>query len=138
MSESSEFIRGPKWRTRVAPRTRATAALATAAVVVAIGAIVMWVAILVLQSTGAPGWVAAAPWWLPAGAVTVWTLRRPAPAIATDDDDDSWPGFAIRRLLVGEDEARAVPIRVAVAVVVGGPIGWALLLLGGLVLLGVF
>jgi len=69
----------------------------------------------------------------------VWVVSGAEPAIATEDDDEQgWPGYAIRYVLVGENERRPVPTRVAAAVLLGGPIGWPVLLAGCATLLGLF
>lgn len=96
-------------------------------------ALTMWL----VDAVGAPGWLVLLPWWLPTLGTVAWTLRRPAAAIAGDDDDDSWAIYAIRFVLVGADEPRPAPIRVIAAVLVGAPVCWALLLFGVLTLTGV-
>jgi hypothetical protein len=133
-----DLIRGPKWRTRTDPRRRARAAVGTLLVVASIGAALMALTMWPLSAIGAPGWVVLLPWWLPTLGVMVWTLRGPAPAIATDDDDDSWAIYAIRYVLVGADTPRPTPVRLIAAVLVGAPVCWALLLLGILTVAGLF
>ena len=69
------------------------------------------------------------------GALT-WVVVRPSPAVATDDDDDSWVGFAIRYVMIGENEPRSVPARVIAAAVLGAPVVWALGVFGLLSIVG--
>jgi hypothetical protein len=133
MSGRSEFLRGPKWRTQTSQSRRRLAATLTFAVIVVVGAVPMAVAMWVLAALGAPTWVASLPWVLPGAGALAWTLRRPAPAVATDDDDDSWPGYAIRWAMVGEDEPRPTAVRAVAATLFGAPIVWAI----GVSLLGV-
>ncbi len=134
----SEFIRGPKWRTRTAPEHRARAAVTTFAVLQIVGLILMVLMINLLEALDAPWGVTTMPFWLPTIAVLVWTLARPTPAVATDDDDDSWTTFSVRHVLVGEDRPRSAPLRILAAAVFGAPIAWALGLFGLLALLGLF
>ncbi len=70
------------------------------------------------------------PWAVPTAIVVGWALFRPTPAVATDDDDESWPGYAIQYVLVGEGTPRAAPARVVAAVLFGAPVTWALLVFG--------
>ena len=133
-----DLIRGPNWRTRADPQHRATAAAVTFAAVVIIGAVLMALPMWLLDSLEAPGWLFLLPWWLPTLGTVIWTLRSPAPAIVTDDDDDSWAIYSIRFVLVGAGEPRPTPIRVIAATLLGAPVCWALVLFGGLILLGVF
>ena len=132
-----DLIRGPKWRTRTDPQRRAAAAIATFAAIAAIGAGLMALPMWLLSAAGASGWLVLLPWWLPTLGAVVWTLREPAPAIASDDDDDSWALYSIRLVLVGAKEPRPLPLRVLAAVLLGAPACWALLLVGFLVVLGV-
>lgn len=133
---SSEFIRGPKWRTRADPKRRHLAASVTFGVILAFGAAATWACIGLLGALGAPGWIAAMPWIVPTVGTVVWTLVRPRIAGLTDDDDDSWFGYSIRWVLVGELEPRSAPARVVAAVLFGAPVAWALLVLGLLTIIG--
>ncbi|MDJ0771264.1 MAG: hypothetical protein QNJ12_20920 [Ilumatobacter sp.] len=113
------------------------AALGTFVVIAAAGTALMALAMWPLGAAGAPGWLVLSPWWVPTLGTLAWTLRTPAPAIATDDDDDSWAGYAIRFVLVGADEPRPAAIRVIAAVIVGAPVCWALVGLAVLSIAGV-
>ena len=135
--QPSEFIRGPKWRTRTTPASRHRAAGATFAVIVAVGAATMIGAMWILTRIGAPGWIVATPWWLPTAGVLAWTLLRPTVSGLSDDDDDSWFGYSIRWALVGERTARPAPVRVVAAVLTGAPVVWAILVSGLLTLTGI-
>ena len=131
------MIASPRWRYRVSPERRHRRAILTFAVIVAIGAAVMaglwWIA----GAAGAPGVIQALVWLVPTAAVLVWTVTAPRVAESTDHNDtQTWPGFTIRYGLVGEDQARPVPARIACAVVFGAPVGWALVVIGLLGLLG--
>jgi hypothetical protein len=132
----SEFIRGPKWRTRALPATRHRAAAATFAVIVAVGVATMYGAVRLSSWAGAPGWVVAMPWWLPTVGVLGWTLLRPTTSGLSDDDDDSWFGYSIRWVLVGELEPRPAPQRLIAAVLFGAPVVWSVLVLGLLTIVG--
>ena len=101
-----------------------------------VGAAAMVGAMAVLALLDAPWWIVAAPWYVPTIGVALWTLLRPHPAIVGDEDDDSWSGYAVRLVMVGEDTANPVPMRAAAALVLGGPVGWALGVLLVLELLG--
>lgn len=90
-----------------------------------------------IARTGAPVWAVLLPWWAPTLAAVVWAIRRATPAVASDDDDDGWFGYSLRWVLVGEGSPRAAPIRVVTAVLFGGSVAWAMLLLGLLSLLGI-
>ena len=105
--------------------------------VVGVGLVTMWSLMWLLARLGVPGGVLVTVWALPTVAVTLWTVVRPTPADLTDDDDDSWFGYATRWLLVGELVRRPAPVRIAVAVVLGAPLGWAIALGVVLTLLGV-
>lgn len=135
--QRSEFVRGPKWRTRTTPARRHRLALLTFAVVVMVGGAVLVGAASLLAWTGAPGWLVAAPWWVPTAATVVWTLVHPTVAGLSDDDDDSWFGYSIRWVLVGEHEARRAPVRVVAAAVFGAPVVWAVAVAGLLTLVGI-
>ena len=106
-------------------------------VIAAFGSGLMALPILILDAAGAAAWLVTLPWWLPTLASVLWTLRGPEPAVATDDDDDSWAIYSIRLVLVGADEPRPTPVRVVAALLLGAPVCWALLLIGILVVLGV-
>lgn len=133
-----DLIRGPKWRTRTEPQRRAAAAVGSLVLIAVVGAGLMALAMWSLGALGSPRWLVLLPWWLPTLGTVAWTLRGPAPAIATDDDDDSWAVYAIRFVLVGADEPRPAPARLIAAVLVGAPVCWALLLFGIVTLAGVF
>ena len=135
--QPSEFIRGPKWRTRTTPGSRHRAAAVTFAVIVALGTATLVAAMWLLTWIGAPSWVVAAPWWLPTAGVLVWTLARPAVSGLSDDDDDSWFGYSIRWALVGELAARPAPARIVAAVLTGAPVVWAIVVFGLLTLTGI-
>ena len=134
---ASEFIRGPKWRTRTTGSRRHAAAAVTFALVLAVGFVTMWGCIWVLRWFDAPGWVTTLPWVVPTAGTLVWTIVRPSVSGLTDDDDDSWFGYTIRWVLVGELEPRPAPVRVLAAIVFGAPVVWALLISGLLTLTGI-
>ena len=135
---SNEFIRKSKWRTRTTPGLRTVAALVTFALIVAIGLVIMVLVMVGLDRLDAPGWVVALPWMVPTAGMLAWVLRRPGPAVLSNDDDDSWSGFAIRSVLVGRDTPRAAPLRVIATVLFGAPIVWSFVVLGILELAGAF
>jgi hypothetical protein len=128
MSEHSEFLRGPKWRTRTTPSKRHRAAAVTFLVIVAAGWALLLSAVWLLDRFGAPGWLTLMPWWLPTIGAVIWALAGSTPAFVSDDDDDSWSAYAIRWVLVGENEPRPTSLRVVAAIVFGAPTIWAILL----------
>lgn len=134
---ADEFVRGPRWRTRTTPRRRHLAAAVTLGVVVLVGLLAMWACAWSLARLGASGSVLFLAWAVPTALVVLWTLVRPTVAEVTDDDDDSWFGYAIRWALVGEIDCRPAPVRVLVAVVLGGPVGWALVVFALLTVTGI-
>lgn len=134
MTRDNEFLRGPKWRTKTSPARRHRAAVATFALTLLLGTVLMTGAMWLLSIVGAPAWLVAMPWWLPTLAAIVWTIIRPSVAVVSDDDDESWGGYANRYVLVGEHEPRAAPVRVVTALLFGAPIGWALLVFAALTL----
>lgn len=91
-----------------------------------------------LSLIGAPAWLVLLPWLVPAVGTAAWALVRPRPAIATDDDDDSWVGYAVQFVLVGEDEPRAAPARFLAGLVFGAPVVWSLTVFGLSTLAGLF
>lgn len=136
--ERNEFIRGPKWRTRTSPRGRARAALVTFAMIVAWGALILGGLMWLLDWVGAPSWLVVSPWVVPTVGAVGWALFRPAPAIATDDDDDSWTAYVIQFVVIGEDEPRAAPARFLAAALFGAPIVWSVGVFGLSTLVGLF
>ncbi len=131
-----DLIAGPRWRTRTTPERRHRLALVTFAVVMVPGLALMVGAIWVLGQLGAPTWVAILPWLLPTAGVVTWALVRPSVAEATDDDEQTWAGFAIRYVIVGETDPRPTAARLAAATVFGGPIGWSVAVVGTLAIAG--
>lgn len=127
MGSESEFVRGPKWRTRASPPRRHRAAALTFSLVVATGVAVITGSAWLLAWAGAPVWLVMLPWWLPTFATVAWTLVRPTVSGLSDDDDDSWFGYSIRWALVGEREPRPATVRVVTAVLFGAPVAWAIL-----------
>ncbi len=136
--EPNEFIRGPKWRTRTTPGRRWAVAALTFALIVVLGLAVATLASVGLRALDAPAWVVALPWILPILGTVVWTLRGPRPALLSDDDDESWSGYAIRSVMVGADEPRSVGSRALMGLVFGAPIVWSFIILTALELTGLF
>lgn len=133
--ERNEFIRGPRWRVEASPGRLRSASLLTFAIVFVVGVVAMSLTMLLLATVDAPGWLVIAPWWLATLGVLGWTIARARPAVATDDDE-AWVTYAVKWVLVGPNEPRPVPARVIIAVLVGGPTSWALLVVWILALLG--
>lgn len=133
----SDLIRGPKWRTRTTESRRHTAATITFVLLISVGLVTLWGCAWVLGRFDAPGWVLAAVWAVPAAGTVAWTTIRPSVSGLTDDDDDSWLGYSIRWVLVGELEPRPAPVRVIAAILFGAPLGWVLLLIGLLTISGI-
>jgi hypothetical protein len=135
--DSNDLIAPPRRRYRLEPTRRRRLAALTFALLFGIGAALMAIAWWVLSLGVASSVTAIIVWLLPTLGVLTWVVVRPGPA-ETDDtnDDQTWPGFAIRYVLVGEDTPRPLPLRVIAAVVFGAPIGWCVLLVGCVGLLG--
>lgn len=130
------MVRPPKWRTRTTPERRHRAAVATFALVVGVGLAIVLAVTSLLDSLGAGPVLVLLPWLVPTVAAVLWTLVRPTVARVTDDDDDTWFGYAIRWVLVGEGEPRSAPVRLVTALLFGGPVGWSLLVVAALTVLG--
>ena len=129
VGEPNDLIRGPKWRTRTTPGRRRVGVAVTVAIIVLLGLAIVGAVTLGLRALDAPGWVVAMPWLLPIAGTVTWTLVSPTAAVLSDDDDDSWTGYAIRWVLVGPDEPRSVPTRLIAAVLLGAPIVWSFVVL---------
>ncbi len=106
--------------------------------IVGLGIVVAVLVSIGLRAVGAPTWVVALPWLAPITGTLAWTLRSPTPAVLSDDDDESWSGYAIRSIMVGADERRPAAVRVLAALVFGAPIVWAFVVLTALELTGIF
>lgn len=104
----------------------------------ATGAAILIALIWLLGLLGAPPLVALLPWIVPTAGMLVWSLAKPAPAVASDDDDDSWVDFSIRSVIVGEGTRRQAPARAIAAVLFGAPVAWALVVFGLSTLAGLF
>jgi hypothetical protein len=135
--ESNEFIARPRWRYRLQPTRRRRLAALTFAVLVAIGATLMAAAWWALSLAVPSSVTVTLVWLVPTLGVLIWVVARPGPA-ETDDanDDQTWPGFAIRYVLVGEDTPRPLPLRIIAAILFGAPAGWCLLFVGCITILG--
>lgn len=112
--------------------------LVTFGVIVVIGAVICGAVIWLSSRLGAPSWLTWLVWLAPTTGAVAWVVVRPTPAIATDDDDESWTGYVIRYVIVGEDTPRAAPVRLLAALVFGAPVVWSLAAFGLATLLGVF
>lgn len=136
-SVPDRMIAPPRWRYRTTPERRHRAAVFTFVVVLVVGMAIMlglwWIESAVDLST----FVRVQVWLIPTVAVLVWTIVAPSASESTDDNDtQTWPGYAIRYVLVGEDTVRPLPARLAAAALFGAPVGWALVIVGLLTLLG--
>lgn len=124
----SEFLRRSLWRIRTTPERRSIAVGVTFAIILAVGVAILWAVFAAIGWLGAPDWVAVLAWLAPTAGALVWALGRPVPAILSDDDDDSWVGYAIRIVMIGSEEPRLRPVRAILAVVFGAPVVTALTL----------
>lgn len=106
--------------------------------IVATGGVILAALLWGLRWFGAPTWVVIAPWVVPTAAVLIWSLLRPQPAVATDDDDDGWTTYSLLFVLVGEESVRPAPVRMIAAAIFGAPVIWSLLVFGLSTLVGVF
>jgi len=131
------MIAPPRWRYRVSAERRHRRAAMTFSVIVVVGVAVLVGVWLLADAMGLLGFVQMQAWLVPTIAVLVWTVAAPSVAESTDHNDtQTWPGFAIRYGLVGEDEARPLPARIALAVLFGAPVGWALIIISILGIIG--
>jgi hypothetical protein len=137
IEQRDEMIMRSAWRSRTTPGRLEVTTTVTTLVVAAVGFGLMSLAMAVLDAVGAPSLVRAAPWYLPTTAALVWALRRPEPAVVSEDGADSWLVFSLRATMVGVGTARGRPARVIAAVLLGALIAWGLLLVGVLALAGV-
>ncbi|TDT15985.1 hypothetical protein BDK89_1567 [Ilumatobacter fluminis] len=131
------MIAPPRWRYRVSAERRHRRAAITFGIIVVVGLAVMaglwWLA----AAVGLSGFVQMQIWLVPTIAALVWTIVGPSVAESTDrNDTQTWPGFAIRYGLVGEDEPRPLPARIVIAVVFGAPVAWALVVITILGIIG--
>jgi hypothetical protein len=111
----------------------------TTLIVVAVGLVLLALAMQLLEWLGAPGWIVVLPWLVPTAGTLGWNVLRPSPAVLTDDDDDSWIGYSLRCALAGPAERpHPAPLRAVAAVLLGAPIVWAFVVFGLLQLTGVF
>lgn len=131
-----DLIAGPRWRTRTSPERRHRLALVTFGAVLIPGVLLMIAAMWLLDRVGAPAWVVALPWLVPTVGVCGWAAWWPSPAAPNDDTEQTWAGFAIRYVLVGESEPRPRSLRVLAALAFGGPVGWSVLVVAGLAIAG--
>lgn len=101
------------------------AATATFGAVVAVGTAIMAGLWRVADWLGTPTWIIIGGWLMPTVGVATWSIARAPVAGLTDDDDDTWLGHCIRWALVGPSTPRPVALRIFLALVFGGPVGWA-------------
>lgn len=128
----------PRWRVRVGGVTLWLAFAVWAVVVVAFGAVVLIVLAASLDRavSGPVGdWGGLVAWAVPTLVVTGWVLRGAGPAVR--DSDQDWLVYATRRLIVGNG-GRPRAVAVLIALVLGGPVGTAWIVLGLLELASAF
>ena len=100
--------------------------------------VILGAAMVGLDWIGAPSWLVASMWAAPTALVLIWTLARPRPAIATDDDDDGWTTYSIQYVLVGDATPRPAPVRVIAGALFGAPVVWSLVVFGLSTLIGLY
>jgi hypothetical protein len=137
IERGNEMIMRPAWRSRTTARRRAVAAGLTCALIGALGLVLLWLVVWVLDRLDAPGWLVSGPWWIPTLVSLVWALRRPKPGEVTEDGADSWLILSMRTVMVGVDEPRPRPLRAITAVVFGAPFAWGLVVVAILTLAGI-
>ena len=134
---SDDMIRGPSWRKRTTPARRHRAALITIVLYLVPGLGLMIGSIVVLGLAGAAGWIQLLPWLVPMVSVLAWSLSDPTPADVTDFEEQTWSGYVIRYVLIGEEVPRDRPHRIIAAVVLGGPVGWVIVIATALAVVGI-
>lgn len=123
MSEGrNEFLPRPAWRTRVSPSARWAGVAVTFLAIVAIGWAVLALLIVLLDYADVPMWLEHAVWIVPTIGAVIWTLLKPSPATASEDEAQPWSDYAVRAVMIGVEEARPVPARVVTAILFGAPL----------------
>ena len=135
--ERNEFLPGPKWRARARPGSLWTAVIVTFGLVILVGGVVLWFAIVLLDYADAPGWVTVAGWMALTFGVLGWALRTNVAAIASDYEDQAWSEYAVRAVMVGREQPRSASSRMITAVLFGAPLAVGLPLLVLLAAVGV-
>ena len=139
MSEPrSEFLPKPAWRTRVSAPTRWAAVAVTFAGTLVIGATVLVGGLVVLHQFAADEWVAPTVWVILTVIMIVWTLLKPDPATASEDEAQPWSDYVVRAVMIGVDEPRPAVQRIVTGIVFGAPLAVYLVITVVLEALGLF
>lgn len=122
VSERSEFLPKPQWRTRAGRRALVVAIGCTFAAIVVVGWLVLAGATLLLERLDVPTSGRFVAWVLPTLGALAWVLRRPQPATASEDEGQAWSDYAVRAVMVGIDEPRPAAQRAITGVLFGAPL----------------
>lgn len=98
--------------------------MATAVVHLLVGLVLLALAISGVAVLGAGGW-AALVWAVPTLCTTGLAARSATPA--RPEDDQGWNAYVLRAVLVGGETVRPVPVRIVTGLVLGGPLGFLVL-----------
>ncbi len=120
--QRSEFLPGPRWRTRAGTRSLYAAIGVTFLAIVALGWAVLAAIIAGLDLVGVPPVWRHTTWILPTIGTLVWVLRRPAPATASEDDQQPWSDYAVRAVMVGIEQPRPAAHRAITGILFGAPL----------------
>lgn len=132
-----EFLPKPAWRSRAGRRQRAIAIAATFALVLLLGGATFWLLFLVIRKFDAPGSVQLVVWLIPTLAVTTWAVRSGSPATVSDVESQGWSEYVVRYVMIGNETARTVPLRVVTGIVFGAPVACYLIAITVLALAGI-
>jgi hypothetical protein len=99
------------------------AILLTFAVFLAIGGVLFLLIVVLLDYADAPWWLVFLLWLVPTVSMLAWALRGRIPATASDYEAQSWGDYSVRAVMIGIEQPRNVPARVATAVLFGAPLG---------------
>jgi len=122
VTEQSEWLPKPRWRTRASRPSLWAAVAVTFAAIVAVGWAVLLLVMLLIDYADLPGWLIHAAWIVPTLGTLVWALLRPSPATASEDEAQPWSDYAVRAVMIGVDEPRPMAARVVTGIVFGAPL----------------
>jgi hypothetical protein len=131
-----EFLPIP-WRLRAGHRQRASAIAATFVSMLFFGAATFWLLFAVFDKLGAPGWLEFVVWLAPTLAVTGWAIRSTAPATVSDVESQGWGEYVVRFVMIGDETARPVPLRIITGIVFGAPVACYFIAITVLALVGI-
>jgi hypothetical protein len=136
--EFAEFLPKPRWRTRASAGSRWLAISVTFALIVALGWGVLATVMIGLDRFGVPGAWRHAVWVVPTAGALIWSLLRPQPATASEDEEQPWSDYAVRAVMIGIDQPRPAASRAITGILFGAPLVVYLIITVALEALGFF